>query len=100
MKKKSDKSKKDLKNIELFHLAKFVEERGGWKGMTKAAIKGVLSELPVVGKTIEEVVFNSKSSVVLEKMESNLAKCERELKKNGRLSAMMTKVYQLRMVKQ
>jgi len=60
-------------------LTEFVKHRGGWKGITSATIKGILSSLPLVGKTIEEVVFNSKDIDIVQKSEEALVAYEQKI---------------------
>ncbi len=63
----------------LEHLSKFVEHRGGWKGLTKSSIKGLLSSLPFVGKTIEEVVYSARDVKTEKKVNEIIERCENQL---------------------
>ena len=63
----------------LASVARFLEKRGGTKGVSKAALKGLLASLPVIGKTIEEVVYNAKDKSVTEQMETMLDQRVRDI---------------------
>ncbi len=60
-------------------MARFLENRGGVKGVTKAALKGLLASLPVVARTLEEVLYNAKDKSATEQIESALDQCVQEI---------------------
>lgn len=58
---------------------RFLEKRGGLKGLSKAGLKGILCSLPLAGKTIEEVVFNAADQSIAQQVESAVGRCTHEI---------------------